>query len=189
MIIAKAAVALAGNPAVGYDQSGRTSLFDALRAVGFDYNRLTVKCETDCSALAAVCCNCAGIGGISKNVYSGNIIPAAKATGEFDVLTDKKYLSSADYLRAGDIVVAPNCHVIIMTADGAGVTAPAAKPTGATSTTTKNTTPAASVYTVKKGDTLTAIAKKHGTTVAALVKLNGIKNPNLIHVGQKIKLK
>jgi len=46
-----------------------------------------------------------------------------------------------------------------------------------------------SVYTVKKGDTLSEIAQKYGTTVNELVKLNNIKNPNLIYVGQKLKIK
>ena len=45
-----------------------------------------------------------------------------------------------------------------------------------------------SVYVVKKGDTLSHIAKQYGTTVNELQKLNNIKNPNLIYVGQKIKL-
>jgi len=44
------------------------------------------------------------------------------------------------------------------------------------------------VYTVKKGDTLSEIAQKYGTTVNELVKLNNIKNPNLIYVGQKLKI-
>ena len=44
-------------------------------------------------------------------------------------------------------------------------------------------------YVVKKGDTLSAIAKKYGTTVDALVKLNGIKNKNLIYAGQVLKVK
>ena len=44
-------------------------------------------------------------------------------------------------------------------------------------------------YVVKSGDTLSAIAKKYGTTVAQLVKLNGIKNANLIYVNQKIRVK
>jgi murein DD-endopeptidase MepM/ murein hydrolase activator NlpD len=44
-------------------------------------------------------------------------------------------------------------------------------------------------YTVKSGDNLSKIASKHGTTVAALVKLNSIKNANLINVGQVLKLK
>ena len=43
-------------------------------------------------------------------------------------------------------------------------------------------------YTVVKGDTLSEIAQKYGTTVDTLVQLNGIKNPNLIVVGQVLKL-
>ena len=43
-------------------------------------------------------------------------------------------------------------------------------------------------YTVVSGDNLTKIANRFGTTVAVLVKLNGIKNANLINVGQVIKL-
>lgn len=49
--------------------------------------------------------------------------------------------------------------------------------------------PVQSVYVVKTGDTLSKIAKAHGTTVAKLVKINGVKNPNIIYAGQKIKLK
>ena len=43
-------------------------------------------------------------------------------------------------------------------------------------------------YTVKSGDTLSAIALKYGTTVAKVAAYNGIENPNLIYVGQKIKI-
>ncbi len=48
--------------------------------------------------------------------------------------------------------------------------------------------PQETVYTVKKGDTLSGIAAKYGTTYQKLAKYNGIQNPNLIHVGQKIKI-
>ncbi|MGL5347977.1 MAG: GH25 family lysozyme [Peptostreptococcaceae bacterium] len=44
-------------------------------------------------------------------------------------------------------------------------------------------------YTVKNGDTLSGIASKFNTTVANLVKLNHIKNPNKIYVGQVLKIK
>ncbi len=44
------------------------------------------------------------------------------------------------------------------------------------------------VYTVKKGDTLSQIAAKYGTTYQAIAAYNGIKNPNAIRVGQKIKI-
>lgn len=44
-------------------------------------------------------------------------------------------------------------------------------------------------YTVKAGDTLSRIAAKYGTTVAKLTADNGIKNPNLIRVGQVLTIK
>ena len=43
-------------------------------------------------------------------------------------------------------------------------------------------------YVVKKGDTLTAIAVKFGTTVEAIAVLNGIKNVDLIREGQKLRI-
>lgn len=46
----------------------------------------------------------------------------------------------------------------------------------------------ATIYTVKKGDNLSNIAKKYDTTVNNLVKINNIKNPNLIYPGQKLKI-
>lgn len=44
------------------------------------------------------------------------------------------------------------------------------------------------VYTVQKGDTLSGIAAKYGTTYQKIAAYNGITNPNLIRVGQKIKI-
>ena len=44
-------------------------------------------------------------------------------------------------------------------------------------------------YTVKSGDTLSAIAVKHKTTVARLAGLNKISNPNRINVGLKLRIK
>lgn len=44
------------------------------------------------------------------------------------------------------------------------------------------------VYTVKPGDTLSKIAAQYGTTYQAIAAYNGIKNPNLIRVGQEIKI-
>ena len=44
------------------------------------------------------------------------------------------------------------------------------------------------IYVVKRGDTLSSIAAKYGTTYQVLAKYNGISNPNLISIGQKIKI-
>lgn len=45
-----------------------------------------------------------------------------------------------------------------------------------------------STYTVKRGDTLSAIAKAHNTTVTKLVALNGLKDPDDLTVGQELKM-
>lgn len=59
-----------------------------------------------------------------------------------------------------------------------------------TNTTTQTTSTSGKVYyTVKRGDTLTKIAKRYRTTVAKLALLNGIKNVNKIYVGQSIRVK
>lgn len=44
------------------------------------------------------------------------------------------------------------------------------------------------IYIVKKGDTLSKIASKYGTTYQELAKYNKISNPNLINIGDKIKI-
>ena len=44
-------------------------------------------------------------------------------------------------------------------------------------------------YTIQKGDNLTKIAKKYGTSVNQLIKWNNIKNANLIYVGQKLRVR
>jgi hypothetical protein len=46
--------------------------------------------------------------------------------------------------------------------------------------------PTPRVHTVKRNENLTQIAAKYGVTVAAVVEANGLKNANLIEVGQKL---
>lgn len=48
--------------------------------------------------------------------------------------------------------------------------------------------PATSTYTVLPGDTLSSIAAKFGTSYQTLASLNGISNPNLIYVGQTLRV-
>lgn len=48
--------------------------------------------------------------------------------------------------------------------------------------------PATSTYTVHSGDTLSSIAAKFGTNYQTLASLNGISNPNLIYVGQVLRV-
>jgi len=48
--------------------------------------------------------------------------------------------------------------------------------------------PAATIYEVKQGDSLAAIARKHKVTPAALAAANGIKDQSKINIGQKLKI-
>jgi lipoprotein NlpD len=52
-----------------------------------------------------------------------------------------------------------------------------------------NSTPnAISVYTVQRGDTLSLIAQRFGTTFAELVRLNNLTSPYSIHTGQVLRV-
>jgi LysM repeat protein len=66
---------------------------------------------------------------------------------------------------------------------------PTAEPTVAP-TQSPADTPASTqvVYIVKAGDQLARIAARYGVTVAAIQAANNIKDPNLIKVGQKLKI-
>ena len=44
-------------------------------------------------------------------------------------------------------------------------------------------------HKVQKGDTLSKIANKYGTTVKALCKLNGIKETKLLQIGQRLRVR
>lgn len=59
-----------------------------------------------------------------------------------------------------------------------------AKP--ATTTAAKST---ATYYTIKKGDTLSAVAVRYGTSVTKLCQLNGIKSTSTLQIGQKLRVK
>ena len=169
--IAEAMKQACGNNKIGYSQTDRTSLYteagkhnDKLDQVGL--------CNCDCSALVAVCVRAAGIK-VSPYMYTGNELALLRDTGKFTIIKDSKLCKKGKGLLAGDILWRKGHTAVVVQGD---IPLEAKK-------TSSNT------YTVKKGDTLTSIAKKHKTTVSKLVKLNKIKNKTLIHVGQKIKVK
>ncbi len=55
-------------------------------------------------------------------------------------------------------------------------------------TTTKKAKAKAAYYTVKRGDTVSAIAAKYGTTTAKIKSLNKLANVNYIYVGERLKV-
>ena len=137
---------------VGYDQNQRTTLYAAMKAVGFDASKLKTKCETDCSAMMSPVLASAGIT-VSKDIYTGNMVNALMNTGEFEKLTDAKYLLSGDYHLTGDISVNEGSHTIMTLEDGA-------KASGTTTTSASGTT--AAVASTAKEPTKKASVKIEG---------------------------
>jgi lipoprotein-anchoring transpeptidase ErfK/SrfK len=44
------------------------------------------------------------------------------------------------------------------------------------------------IHVVRRGEHLAKIARKYGTSVAAIVTANGLRNANLVYVGQRLKI-
>ena len=44
------------------------------------------------------------------------------------------------------------------------------------------------IYTVKRGDTLSGISRKFRINLRNIIKINNIKNPNLIYAGERLRV-
>lgn len=132
------------NNKIGYDQNQRNTLYTQAKAVKFDLSKITVPCETDCSAFMTVCAIAGG-----ANISYGSNAPTTTTmkskfvgSGNYSVLTDNKYLTSDKYLKRGDILVKAGSHTVMALQNGSAYTS---KKTTTTSTTvskpTKPSTP------------------------------------------------
>lgn len=162
-----------------------------------DQRAVTIECASDTEApyafkdvvynkLIDLCVDICKRNGKTKLLWFGdktktlNYTPASNEM----VLTVHRWFANKScpgdwmYNRMGDLAkkVTAKLGGVINTP-----TAPTVKPT-------KPSTENDIIYTVKSGDTLSSIAFKYGTTYKKLAAYNGISNPNLIHVGQKIKI-
>ena len=70
-------------------------------------------------------------------------------------------------------------------ADSDDTPAPKAKKASAPAKATKSS---GGGYVVKRGDTLSKIAKARGTSVKALIAANGLKNAHVLKVGKSLKV-
>lgn len=105
------------NDNVGYNQNNRTSLYFAAKEKNWDISKITKKVDCDCSALAAVCCNAAGLA-ISKDNWTGVQKDNMMATGAFVLYTASKYLNQEDYLKRGDVLLYEGHHTAVVLTNG-----------------------------------------------------------------------
>ena len=122
--IAILAIDAALNNKIGYDQSQRTTFWTQLKAANYDPAAITVKCEADCTSSTAAIVKAVGfimdipaLQRVSINTSSRNMRVNFKNAG-FVVLTDKKYLTSGNYLLPGDILLYEDHHAAINVTKG-----------------------------------------------------------------------
>ena len=111
------------NPSIGYDQSGRNTLYQKAKAAGFRLEAIDTACECDCSSLVHVC----AIAGGANLTYGSNgyttrtMVREFINSGDYVKLTDSKYLDSDKYLKRGDILVKEGSHTVMVLDNGSGV--------------------------------------------------------------------
>lgn len=168
---------ICANDNIGYCQDHRATLTTAAKPYGYDASKVAQKVEVDCSEAVR---NCLLYAGITIGSFSTETeVFVLVSTGKFERLSEDKYCKSSDYLLRGDILVTKTKgHTVVVLDNGAKADdKPPAQSTGSDK-----------VYIVQKGDTLSKIAAKYGTTYQKLAEYNGITNPSVITVGQKIKI-
>ena len=128
---ASAAACEAGckNDKIGYSQNNRNSLYSEAVKVGYDLSKITASCDTDCSAFMTVCAKAGGAsfaygyGGSSNAPTTRNMRNWFTKSGDYTELVSSVYLTSSDYLKRGDILVAEGSHTIMVLANGSKISA------------------------------------------------------------------
>lgn len=127
--IAYAMKAACDNNKIGYDQSNRSGLYNAVKTKGYDPAKCTVATETDCSALVRVCV-CYALGKSIADFNTSSLANVLVKTGAFDKIVDNSICKSSANLYNGDILVTrTKGHTVAVISGGKAntVSAPAAK--------------------------------------------------------------
>lgn len=130
--MANACESMCNNPNIGYDQSNRLTLHNALVKNNYHYTFINSPVETDCSAFMTCCAECAGIFPVyvSGNApVTANMVNKFQATGAFDVIVDENYINNEKNLLRGDILVGPpNTHTVMVLDNGSNEPKKSTKP-------------------------------------------------------------
>lgn len=131
---------------------------------------------------------------LSKGLYAGISLQGAVVTvrGEWnEAYYNKPGVTPTDILIRKDVSNSESGKLIAAVSKAAGGTRKAKVETKKAEAETKKAAPpegGEKYYEVQSGDSLYEIAKKNGTTVNELVKLNNIKDKKHIYPGQKLLL-
>lgn len=98
------------NDNIGYNQKSRGTLYKKAVAKDFKLSDIKQKCSCDCSSLAAVCINAAGIK-IDPDMYTGNEKQLIEATGCFKTISGP---IDENKLKVGDILLKPGHTAVVV---------------------------------------------------------------------------
>lgn len=112
-LIAEDAIKAVRNGNIGYDQNGRYTLYEDVKNQAFDCKSTSKAVECDCSSLATVCANYAGIP-IPEDTRTANMQTRYSNTKLFKVYTSNEYVKEYEKLSVGDILVRSGHHTAIV---------------------------------------------------------------------------
>lgn len=122
-LLSEMSIDAANNDMVGYDQWQRYTYWEELVKAHYIPKNIKTACETDCSA--GVMSNVRGVGyrlGIKElqnvPITTTDYMRKELKKAGFEVLTDKKYLKSDDYLLPGDILLNDKSHTAVNVSRG-----------------------------------------------------------------------
>lgn len=104
-LIAQDMIYLCENDYIGYDQPNDESLLRVVEKYNYDCSKVKEYCDTDCARAVRVCVLYAGID--CPSFYTATEIEVLRATGKFNIITDKDYCSNMDNYMVGDILCTP----------------------------------------------------------------------------------
>ena len=121
--IAEAMEKACANPDIGYNQYENGTLWENVKAHGYDPSKTTKKVNTDCARLVRVCvqyaCVKMGIDVIIPDFYTATMANVLERTGMFRKLSDPKYTAQDLYLRRGwPMVTRTKGHAIVVLENG-----------------------------------------------------------------------
>lgn len=117
----------------------------------------------------------------SYTVAPGDTLTAIAARLHTTVaaLVSANDLKNPSLIRIGQVLTVPGAAPAAVAAPAPAASVPTSVPTSITTRTS---------YTVARGDTLSGIAARYGTTVAAIQSANGLKNASFIRIGQVLSV-
>jgi len=145
------------------------------------------------AAVASVPARSAAAAVTRHRVVSGDTLwtIARQSGASVNAIAAANGLSSPHKLRLGQVLAIPSG---VTTPAPSGVTTPAAASAAPTRTTTRartapttqSGTPASLSYRVQQGDTLSAIARRYGTNIGAIVAVNDLPSAHRLSIGQRL---